>query len=504
MSCSSPALGPGESCSAESLCMPGLSCINGTCQVRSSEEDSPEPVVEPPNDGSVAPEVTPEPVLDMLSERREPAPERTLEPAPEPAPEPVLEKVPEVRPETPVEELDPTEKPPGQNGLTLLVQAVQVSHDDGSRAASITPAQVKQWVDEANKVFAVAKITFQFDPSKDFSQHKSTLLNRINSASDPDWQQAVNEGNKVALSHPGKMTVFFRYGRGSQPTGGGFSWTNYDFVVMPGFDKTFVCGHQNITLFAHEVGHYLGLHHTFKNIYNTVAEAKQAWDNSAQDPNVFDGDGLDDTSPDAYNHELQCSSALSMTLSGTTFPIPRHNIMSYHDSAQKTLSPDQVDVIRQVAWLRLGNELKGLVNATIQIEGETLASVASGDGNVAAQHQMRNFHGRWSQNSQLWWSGAVPPGKLSAPFSMTIPGTYRVYAVFTQAPDFGKHSLQINGQSAGTIDLYARLVRHTKPIDLGVHTLQTQNTLQFTVQGKHTSSRSYGLGLDALLFKPVP
>jgi len=36
------------------------------------------------------------------------------------------------------------------------------------------------------------------------------------------------------------------------------------------------CGKQSIELFAHEVGHYLGLLHTFAKDFGTVAEA-EAW-----------------------------------------------------------------------------------------------------------------------------------------------------------------------------------------------------------------------------------
>ena len=94
--------------------------------------------------------------------------------------------------------------------------------------------------------------------------------------------------------------MLFRHGPGPNPTGGGFSWVDYDFVVMPGFDITTVCGKQNIGVFAHEVGHYLGLRHTFAREFETVAEADAWLKDHKGDVSCFDGDRLSDTPPDPF------------------------------------------------------------------------------------------------------------------------------------------------------------------------------------------------------------
>src|SRR5262249_38894353 len=63
--------------------------------------------------------------------------------------------------------------------LTIRVHAVQVSDDDGGRACDITPAQVSQWVDEANEIYSVADIQFDYNQSRDWSTLRSTIINNM-------------------------------------------------------------------------------------------------------------------------------------------------------------------------------------------------------------------------------------------------------------------------------------------------------------------------------------
>ena len=161
----------------------------------------------------------------------------------------------------------PTITPPAPNPayplLTVRLQAIQLSDDNGGRATRITPQQVKQWVDKANEIFAKASVRILYDPASDFTMLNSTLLNDMTGDTDTNWKREVDFGNRIAAQHAGKMVVFFIHGPGQAATGGGFSFSNYNFVEMPGFNDTTVCGYQNIGILAHEVGHYFGLSHPF-------------------------------------------------------------------------------------------------------------------------------------------------------------------------------------------------------------------------------------------------
>ena len=130
--------------------------------------------------------------------------------------------------------------------------------------------------------------------------------------------------------------MFFKFGPGPQSTGGGFSWHDYNFAVLPGFN-TYVCGYQNIGELAHELGHYLGLSHPFAMIFNSVQDAQAYLSAHGNLPGIFDGDGLSDTPPDPYidTPQFQCDpSVQSVTLNGQVFPLPRKNIMSYYSNGR--------------------------------------------------------------------------------------------------------------------------------------------------------------------------
>jgi hypothetical protein len=164
------------------------------------------------------------------------------------------------------------------SGIFIRVQAYRVADDDGRRQTGITAAQVKVFVDKANQIYTPANIRFLFDETAgtpDFSDLRDTKINSMTGTGDPDWEEEKRRGNDVAARHPDKQTVFFRWGRGSSPTGGGFSWTDYNFVAMPGFNDTPVCTSPvNYGIFAHESGHYLGLAHTHLNEFPSIAEAE--------------------------------------------------------------------------------------------------------------------------------------------------------------------------------------------------------------------------------------
>ncbi len=406
-------------------------------------------------------------------------------------------------------------QPQGSLQIAMVpVHAFKVANDDGTKACSITPAQVAQWLAYANVVYAPAGLHFEFDPDAagpDWSEINSTLINQMAGVGDAQWTQERDAANAAAASVPNKLAVFFRYGPGSGATGGGFSWTDYQFVAMPGFNNTGLCGHQNIHLMAHEMGHQLGLAHTHAGSYATVADAATAYINSGHNADIFDGDKLLSTPPDplvgATNGCLK--STYSVTLDGVRFFLPRDNVMSYYDSDQMTLSPDQVFPVRQGALLRTGQSVQQLLSGIVQapIEGESLVAGASATaGSVSQQSNMRTtFLGRWSGDAQLFWGGAAVGEALTLSFNVQATGVYRLYAVFTKAPDFGMFGFSVNEQpQTPAIDLYARRVTLGSPVDLGVYSMAAgTNVLRVQVEGTNPDSfpTRYYFGLDYLLLQ---
>jgi hypothetical protein len=229
----------------------------------------------------------------------------------------------------------------------IRVHAFQVADRDGKRPANISPLQVKVWLDFANRVYERAGFRFAFDPC-DWTVLRNTALNDT-LGDGPDWPKAKQRGDSIAAYEPQKLIVMFRHGPGENATGDGFSGRDYNFVVMPGFNCTWCGEEQNLGIFAHEVGHFLGLDHPFARNFKTVAEAEKFLIANHRDPAVFDGDGLKDTLPDPFIEAIATDTSVrSVTLAGIRFPLQRDNIMGYWSWPTKTLTPQQVAVVRNM------------------------------------------------------------------------------------------------------------------------------------------------------------
>jgi hypothetical protein len=392
--------------------------------------------------------------------------------------------------------------------LRARIKAYILANDNGTNRCPVTPAEIALWIDESNVLFADGEIQFDFDPSPgsdDWEYYDSTFLNTKTGPGHPDWTEQKAAGNALAAQEPDALTVFFRWGTGTNPTGRGESWTNYDFVLMGAF-STSVCGQQNIGLLAHEIGHQLALPHPFSSRFDSRSEAETHFIDSGSDPLIYEADGRGETPPDPYisTSFYQCSGVTSVTLDSYTFDLPVGNVMSYY-YPDTHFGTSQLAALRQGLQMRVGGQLAEVVTsrAATELEGELQDPIV--DGGWTTQQNMTGFLGRWSNDYHLLWLDGTPGQALSFNFIAPGVGRHLVYAGFTAAGDYGAFIHTINDRTGDEIDLYSTIVLPTGAVYLGSFELTGGlNNWRAEVTGANPNMQGsrYGYGLDYILLVP--
>ncbi len=288
----------------------------------------------------------------------------------------------------------------------LRLRVIALSNDDGTRAPQVTAAQFTDVVARVNRVFRGSGIRFLYDPAADWQPINSTGMNQ-------DATIAAG-GNAFAATLPGRIPLLLRWGSAADPTGNGNAYpppgagtlpanvTDADqrYVALPSLYPT--TGLSFLTLgngsfVAHELGHYLGLYHTFPGwdginpMYGTSTGSAAAADlalithigSNGGTIDALDGDRLPDTPPDpgTFVYDLHgnsdgradevCTSS-QVTVSGTiggnpvsfTFDPDVRNVMSYHamcgtgdNPEPQKFTPDQVRQMHRTLTVPQRNHL---------------------------------------------------------------------------------------------------------------------------------------------------
>ncbi len=257
----------------------------------------------------------------------------------------------------------------------IRVRAVPLSDDDGGHAPQVTPIQFTDALERANRAFCGTGIQFQFDATNDWAPLKSTSMNRD--------QTIRADGNAMASSFPKRLLVLLRWGPDASVTGNGNAYpppglatpplnvsdVDQRYVALPSLYPTSGFSFltlQNGSFMAHELGHYLGLYHTFPGWdgLSPVFPSKPASGQQADQAVVgyvranggttdaLDGDGLQDTPPDpgttlfSARGQQPCINP-AITVHGNvngqpftyTFMPDIANAMSYYDVCDQTTDP---------------------------------------------------------------------------------------------------------------------------------------------------------------------
>lgn len=377
----------------------------------------------------------------------------------------------------------------------VRVHFIRVSDDDGGRTANITPSQAADWVARANQIFAQTSVQLLYDPAADFSDFKSTMLNNMSGSNDANWSQSRALADFVAsFYYSGKMVVFVRQ------AGGGFSWWDLNFVAMPAY-STYHCGSLNTSLFAHEIGHYLGLWHTFPtDPFASVSAAEQYFINNGKDPAIFDGDGLPDTLSDPGIRTLECGSTSSVTLAGVTFQLPRDNLMSYYKDADTLSYLQRTRLLWTLGW-RASNKMPSPRNEPYGsgiVEAEDMIFTTHVDCPFGVQWMTPWGSEHWSNGRQVF-GGCSKGGEINFLFSVAQSGYYTLAAYMTHAPDFGIVQFYVDGKSTGSVfDGYGALVVPSGRRQLGkkIYLSAGGHTIKAKAYSKNEKSWNYYMGID--------
>ncbi len=139
------------------------------------------------------------------------------------------------------------------------------------------------------------------------------------------------------------------------------------------------------------------------------------------------------------------------------------------------------------------------------LEGERMKILARTGGDPREQ-DMTGWGEQWSNDAQLWWTGAKPGDRLELALPVAQAGKYQLLAQFTKAVDYGIVQLSLDGEKLGQpVDLFHNGVIATGELNLGARELSAgEHKLVVEITGTNPKAvKGYMFGLDYMKLKEV-
>ena len=139
------------------------------------------------------------------------------------------------------------------------------------------------------------------------------------------------------------------------------------------------------------------------------------------------------------------------------------------------------------------------------LEAEDSKILAKTAGNASRQN-LSGLRADWSDEAQLWWTGAGPGDTLDLAVPVQKTAAYRLTVQLTKARDYGIVQLYLDGKKLGQpMDLYNRGMRATGALDMGIHELDKgQHRLRVEIVGANSQAvKKYMFGIDYLKLQEV-
>jgi hypothetical protein len=138
------------------------------------------------------------------------------------------------------------------------------------------------------------------------------------------------------------------------------------------------------------------------------------------------------------------------------------------------------------------------------LEAEEMKILGKTGGNAGSQ-EMSYSTGNWSDDKQLWWTGAKPGDKLDLALPVAKAGQQKLILQLTKARDYGIVQVSLDGQKLGNpIDLYSPQVVPFGPVSLGPVDLSAgEHKLTFEITGANEKAlKAYMVGIDYVKLDP--